>query len=357
MLRRLAVIAVVIVVVVALIAWYVVGYLMVSPATVSLPSANLTLQTVAGLGDGYTEPTWVSYLVKDEKGKWQHSTIFKVPAHALVHVTVYQYDGASGLRNPFLARLQGVEGNVMQVDGKTVDVIDPDDASHTFAVAAYHLVVPLVGVADDAKNQCEQAPCGLDKAHRTITFIVPHRRARATTAGSASCRAPPASSTASAGRCRRSATWTASSTSSEMAGPNHIRRIAILTIVATADRAPARDLGARAGAAAGERERAGGGPGHRQHRPDGAGHAVRLLHPRLLRLLADRLPAARRRGRGGRRDPRRPEGADAVDRPHLRARDLHGRLRHLGAAPERLGRRSGARPDRRAARREASRCR
>jgi hypothetical protein len=170
MLRRLAVIAVVIAVLVALIAWYVVGYLMVSPSTVSLPSANLTLQTVAGLGNGYTEPTWVSYLVKDEKGKWQHTTIFKVPANSLVHVTVYQYDGNSGLRNPFLARPQGVVGNTIQVDGKTVDVINPDDASHTFAIAAYHLVVPLIGVADNAKNQCDQAPCGLDKAHRTITF-------------------------------------------------------------------------------------------------------------------------------------------------------------------------------------------
>jgi hypothetical protein len=170
MLRRLAVLAVAIIVVVGLIAWYVTGYLMISPAAVALPSANLTLQTVAGLGNGYTEPTWVSYLVKDEKGAWQHSTVFTVPAHSLVHVTVYQYDGASGLRNAFLARAQGVEGNVMQVDGKTVATIDPSLASHTFAIAAYHLVVPLQGVADDAKNQCEQAPCGLDKAHRTITF-------------------------------------------------------------------------------------------------------------------------------------------------------------------------------------------
>ena len=170
MLRRLALIAVLIAVIAALIAWYVTGYLMVSPAAVSLPGANLTLQTVAGLGDGYTQPSWVSYLVKDQKGVWQHSTIFKVPAHSLVRVTVYQFDGDSGLRNPFLARPQGVVDNVMQVDGKTVNVIDPDDASHTFAIAAYHLVVPLPGVADDAKNQCDQAPCGLDKAHRTITF-------------------------------------------------------------------------------------------------------------------------------------------------------------------------------------------
>jgi hypothetical protein len=170
MLRRLAVIAVVTAVIAALIAWYVTGYLMVSPASVSLPGANLTLQTVAGLGNGYTQPSWVSYLVKDDKGAWQHSTIFKVPAHSLVRVTVYQFDGNSGLRNPFLARPQGVVDNMMQVDGKTVNSIDPDDASHTFAIAAYHLVVPLPGVADDAKNQCDQAPCGLDKAHRTITF-------------------------------------------------------------------------------------------------------------------------------------------------------------------------------------------
>jgi hypothetical protein len=170
MLRRLTVIAVAVAAVAALIAWYVTGFLMASPAAVSVPSANLTLQTVAGLGDGYSEPTWVSYLVKDDKGKWQHSTVYTVPAHTLVHVTVFQYDGASGLRNEFLARAQGVEGNVMQVDGKTVATIDPTLASHTFAIAAYHLVVPLEGVADDAKNQCEQAPCGLDKAHRTITF-------------------------------------------------------------------------------------------------------------------------------------------------------------------------------------------
>ena len=77
---------------------------------------------------------------------------------------------SKSLRNEFLARAQGVEGNVMTVDGKTETTIDPAVASHTFAVPAYHLVVPLEGVADNAKNQCDQSPCGLDKAHRTITF-------------------------------------------------------------------------------------------------------------------------------------------------------------------------------------------
>ena len=175
--RRLAAVLGITVVLVALIAFYVADYLMQSPAAVAprttkgaTPTVELTLQTVAGLGDGFTQPTWVSYLVKDASGQWKHTTNFTLPAHALVHVTVYQYDGASGLRNPFLARPEGVVGNVMQVDGKTLDALDPQDASHTFAVPAFHLVVPLAAVPDDAKNQCENAPCGSDKAHRTITF-------------------------------------------------------------------------------------------------------------------------------------------------------------------------------------------
>ena len=30
--------------------------------------------------------------------------------------------------------------------------------------------VPLPGVPEEAKNQCEYAPCPLSEAHRTITF-------------------------------------------------------------------------------------------------------------------------------------------------------------------------------------------
>jgi hypothetical protein len=173
--RRLAALAVGIAVIVALIVWYVAGYLTVSPPTVAVSAkgvrtANLTLQTVASLGPSYEQPSWVSYLVKNPQGQWVHSTVWTLPAHALVHVTVYQFDGDSGLRNPFLARPEGVVGNVMQVDGKTLDVIDPADASHTFTVPSMHLVVPLIGVPDDAKNQCDTAPCSNDKAHRTITF-------------------------------------------------------------------------------------------------------------------------------------------------------------------------------------------
>ncbi len=157
-------------------AWYIGGYLMVTPdsvasaATSAPATSELTLQTVAGLGDAYSQPTWVAYLVKDAHGVWRQSTNFTVPANSTVRVTVLQYDGASGLRNPFLARPEGVVGNTIEVDGKAVQAIDPALASHTFAIPGMHLVVPLEGVADDAPDQCEAAPCGLEKAHRTITF-------------------------------------------------------------------------------------------------------------------------------------------------------------------------------------------
>jgi hypothetical protein len=158
-----------------LIGFYITGYLMSGPTPVqiqqtSATSANLTIQTVAAVGPQLsTHPDWVSYLVQ-ENGKWVRSTIWKLPAHATVHVTVYQFDGDSGLRNPFMARVRGTVGSTMQVDGKTLSVIDPDTASHTFAIPQLHLLVPLMGVADDAKNQCGDAPCPLDNAHHTITF-------------------------------------------------------------------------------------------------------------------------------------------------------------------------------------------
>ena len=87
-----------------------------------------------------------------------------------MHVTIYNFDGASGLRNPLYARPQGVDGNSFQLDGKATDVINPDDTSHTFAVPALGLIVPITGVADDAKNQCGYAPCAMSMAHHTITF-------------------------------------------------------------------------------------------------------------------------------------------------------------------------------------------
>jgi hypothetical protein len=152
---------------------YIAGWLTVSPSPVSYAAQSsgvqITLQTVAAIGHG-PHPDWVSYFAKDETGTWQHSTILKVPANTVVTVTVLQYDTATGLRNPFWAQPHGVLGGTMQVDGKTLNAIDPDLASHTFAIPQLGVSVPLAGVPDNAPHQCSDAPCTLAEAHRTVVF-------------------------------------------------------------------------------------------------------------------------------------------------------------------------------------------
>ncbi|HSZ13019.1 MAG TPA: hypothetical protein VK790_03175 [Solirubrobacteraceae bacterium] len=161
----------------ALIGLYVAAWATSAPppvAAVAAPAssggADLTLETVAAIGPKYspTHPDWVSYLVR-ENGKWVHSTNFTVPANSTVHVTLYQYDGDTGLRNPLLSQVQGTVGGTETIDGKAVDAIDPEEASHTFVVPQLGVFVPLPGVPEEAKNQCEFAPCE-GAAHRTIEF-------------------------------------------------------------------------------------------------------------------------------------------------------------------------------------------
>lgn len=132
-------------------------------------TASLTLQTVGALGFG-PRPDWVSYLVRGPEGRWVHSTVFSLPAHSTVEVTVLQYDSATGLRNPFWAKVQGTVGGTMTVDGKEHTVVDPNLPAHTFAVPDLGVTVPFPGVGGNEPNQCSAAPCRTEQAHRTITF-------------------------------------------------------------------------------------------------------------------------------------------------------------------------------------------
>ncbi|HVS86567.1 MAG TPA: hypothetical protein VHD91_13150 [Gaiellaceae bacterium] len=132
---------------------------------------DLKLQTVAAVGPTLSQnPEWVSYLIMDSHGQWKRDTVWRLPAHATIHVTVYNFDGDSGLRNPYFGRPQGVTDNTFTVDGKRVNALDPNLTSHTFAVPQYGVIVPIAGVDDNAKNQCGYAPCPMSNAHRTITF-------------------------------------------------------------------------------------------------------------------------------------------------------------------------------------------
>jgi hypothetical protein len=173
--KKLVGIAVVAVIAGVLIGLYVTQFLMSGPKafhpTATARQVNLTIQTVAAVGPALSpNPDWVSYLVRDQHGKWLRTTNWTVPAHSVVHVTVYQFDGKSGLRNPFMSRVRGTVGEDMQVNGRPMNVINPDDASHTFAIPDLGVIVPLLGVADDAKNQCGYAPCAMSNAHNVITF-------------------------------------------------------------------------------------------------------------------------------------------------------------------------------------------
>lgn len=144
---------------------------MVTAKPAASRSADLTLQTVASIGPRYPEhPDWVSYLSRKQSGGWVHSTNLTAPAHSLIRVTIYQYDTATGLRNPYFAQVQGTGGATMQLDGRTVRTVPPSQPAHTFAIPQLGVYVPLPGVADNAPNQCSAAPCTQGQAHRTITF-------------------------------------------------------------------------------------------------------------------------------------------------------------------------------------------
>jgi hypothetical protein len=175
--KRLVGVGICAVVICVLIGLYIGLYLTTSPGDASAAGVtgpngtNLYLATVAASETTDPHPSWVSYYVVDSNDQhWRHATTFVLPANSLVHVTVYQFDGQSGLRNPFIAQATGVIGGTFELNGKTTQSIGPDTASHIFAIPQIGVSVPLYGVPDDAKNQCANAPCPLSTAHATITF-------------------------------------------------------------------------------------------------------------------------------------------------------------------------------------------
>jgi hypothetical protein len=160
---------------IVLITWYVMSWVTSFPPTVQAGTVNgvtnVTFQTVPSYGH-QPHPDWVSYLVKDPQGEWVHSTVVQVPAHSLVRFTVYQFDTATGLRNPLWSQPRGTVGGTETINGKPYTAIDPTLTSHTFAIPDMGVSVALPGVADDAPNQCSVTPCALSMAHTTVTFTV-----------------------------------------------------------------------------------------------------------------------------------------------------------------------------------------
>jgi hypothetical protein len=109
------------------------------------PVVSFNLTTVAAVGtagQGNGEhPNWVGYLP---------TTYLKVPAGVVVHMTIDQQDGQTGLRNEYLGLVRGTINNQMTVDGKVTGALDPSLAAHTFTVPDLGVSVPLEGVAANA---------------------------------------------------------------------------------------------------------------------------------------------------------------------------------------------------------------
>jgi hypothetical protein len=173
--RRIALVTGLTAIVCVAIALYIGLYLTNVPgsaaSTQTASGASLYLGTVPAATVNDPHPTWVSYYAVDAKSQnWQHKTTYILPANTLVHVTIYNFDSASALRNNWFGQSIGTVGGVMTLNGKTMPGIDPDLASHVFSIPQIGLAVPIEGISDNAKNPCGNAPCGLSYDHTTTTF-------------------------------------------------------------------------------------------------------------------------------------------------------------------------------------------
>jgi hypothetical protein len=148
-----------------------------TPPTVEFTSqpagqpVNVTLQAVGSYGSG-SHPTWVSYLVRSPQGQWVHTTVFQVPAHTRLNVTIINYDSGSPLRNQQLGQVTGTSGGVILLNGKPFRVINSNAGNgvgHTFSIPSIGINVPLYGNNSNA-NLCAAAPCNFTSPHQVIKF-------------------------------------------------------------------------------------------------------------------------------------------------------------------------------------------
>jgi hypothetical protein len=173
--RRIALITIFTAIVCVVIGLYVGLYLVNVPgssaAVQTASGKSLYLATVPAAALNDPHPTWVSYYAVDAGAtNWRHVTTYEVPANTLVHVTIYNFDSASALRNNFFGQSSGTVGGVITLDGKATRGINPNNASHVFSIPQIGLVIPLNGISATAKNPCSNAPCSLSYDHTTTSF-------------------------------------------------------------------------------------------------------------------------------------------------------------------------------------------
>ncbi len=138
-------------------------------------NAHVKGQTLCGepypqsIGDN---ADWVKY--------WPTTTI-TVPRHAVVTITIQNYDGATPLINPYYGVARGVTNNTITVDGKPVSEVDPNNISHTFTIHSIpqsgqgwlFVSVPVTAVPDSAKTDAGGLP--LQPVVTQFSFVTPDR--------------------------------------------------------------------------------------------------------------------------------------------------------------------------------------
>lgn len=88
------------------------------------------------------------------------NTNLVLPAHALVTMTIENYDGQTPILNEFYSKVQGTVGGIETVDGKPVTGADPSIVSHTFTIHSIpnanqpwlYVSVPVVGEPDNVEE-------------------------------------------------------------------------------------------------------------------------------------------------------------------------------------------------------------
>lgn len=163
---------------VALVVFTVMAFVRSSPPTVDFTAnhqpgqpVDLTIQTVGTIGFG-PHPTWVSYMTEAPDGQWVHTTLWQLPAHTKINVTIYQYDSGSPLRNQAFGLVTGTDGGYMLLNGKKVSLINSNAGNgvgHTFTIPSLGINVPLYGNNGNA-NLCGEAPCTTSSPHNIIKF-------------------------------------------------------------------------------------------------------------------------------------------------------------------------------------------
>jgi hypothetical protein len=121
---------------------------------------------------------WVTY--------WPNTNMV-VPTHALVTITIDNYDGATTLLNPYYAVPHGVVNDAtlqpgpIYVNNNPVTSVDPTNVSHTFTIHSVvsssqpwlFVSVPVTAVSSDAKTDAAGLP--LQPMETQFSFVTPDK--------------------------------------------------------------------------------------------------------------------------------------------------------------------------------------